>query len=48
MLAGEIARKRGNPFLNGIPSQRWWLLFLHRHPTLTARTTEIFGKARTG
>jgi len=46
LLAGEISRKRGNPFLNGIP--KWHSLFLHCHLILKARTTGIFRKARTG
>ncbi|XP_065643706.1 uncharacterized protein LOC136075183 isoform X2 [Hydra vulgaris] len=38
--AGDIARKRGIPFKNGLPSKKWWSLLKKRHLTLRLRVPE--------
>nr|XP_047135366.1 MFS-type transporter clz9-like [Hydra vulgaris] len=38
--AGDIARKRGIPFKNGLPSKKWWSLYKKRHSTFRLRIPE--------
>ena len=47
MLAGMIAKKRGNPFKEGLPSKRWWEGFIRRRPEIALRKPQAFGLART-
>lgn len=39
-FAGDLAYKRGTPFKNGCPSDKWWRLLKKRHNDISLRTPE--------
>lgn len=39
-FAGDFAYKRGTPFKNGCPSDKWWRLLKKRHNDISLRTPE--------
>lgn len=39
-FAGDLAYKRGTPFKNGCPSDKWWRLLKTRHNDISLRTPE--------
>lgn len=48
LTVGEIINndKRKNPFKNGVPGEKWFSLFLKRHPDISQRHAEAINAAR--
>ena len=46
MMAGQLAKIRSSPFPRIIPSTKWFRNFFRRHPELSRRKAQPFGRPR--